>query len=90
MVEEILVSPETLVEGLRRVVRGYAEDQRPCTLVMLIPTEPTAMDTKDTLVISALWLDHMSPRQAVNEILASLLRQLGSSESPEFTKFSIL
>jgi len=86
MVEEILVGPETLIERLQGVVRGYAEQQRPFTLVMLIPTEPCATDTKYTLVISASWLDHMSPRQAVNEILDSLISQIGSSESPEFEK----
>lgn len=86
MVEEILVGPETLIEGLQGVVRGYAAQQCPFTLVMLIPTEPSATDTKYTLVISASWLDNMSPRQAVNEILDSLIRQIGSSESPEFEK----
>lgn len=86
MIEEILVGPETLIEELHGVARGYAEQQRPCTLVMLIPTEPSATDTKYTLVISASWLDNRSPRRAVNEILASLLRRLGSSESPEFEK----
>ena len=86
MVEEILVGPETLIEGLQGVVREYVEQQRPFTLVMLIPTEPSATDTKYTLVISASWLDNMSPRQAVNEILESLIRQIGSSESPEFEK----
>ncbi len=86
MVEEILVGPETLIEGLQSVVRRYAEQQRPFTLVMLIPTEPSATDTKYTLVISASWLDNMSPRQAVNEVLDSLISQIGSSESSEFEK----
>lgn len=84
MAEEVLVGAETLIESIQGVVREHAEQQRIFTLLMLIPTEPVATDTKYTLVVSAPWLDTISPRKAVQTILDNLINQLGSAESPEF------
>ncbi|MEE8304524.1 MAG: hypothetical protein V3S24_19055 [Candidatus Tectomicrobia bacterium] len=79
---------KTLVAGLQAVIRKHASENRTFVLVMLIPTEPSAIDNKFTLVISAPWLDAKSPKEAVNSILSSLIDQLDSTDSPEYQKIA--
>lgn len=79
---------KTLVTGLQAVIRKHASENHTFALVMLIPTEPSAIDNKFTLVISAPWLDNKSPKEAVNSILSSLIDQLGSTDSPEYKKIA--
>lgn len=84
MAKEVLVGTGSLIEGLQAVVREYAADGRVFSLVMLIPAEPTSLATKYSLIVSAVWLDDMSPREAVSAILKSLITHLGSTDSPEY------
>jgi hypothetical protein len=88
MAKEVLVGTSSLVEGLQTVVREYAADGRFFALVMLIPAEPTSLSTKYSLIVSAVWLDDKSPREAVSGILKNLIAQLGSTESPEYQKLA--
>jgi len=82
------VDKKTLVTGLQAVIRRHASENRTFVLVMLIPTEPSAIDSKQTLVVSAPWLDTKSPKEAVNSILGSLIDQLDSTDSPEYKKIA--
>ncbi len=79
---------KTLVAGLQAVIRKHASENRTFVLVMLIPTEPSAIDNKFTLVISAPWLDTKSPKEAINSILSSLIDQLDSTDSSEYQKIA--
>jgi hypothetical protein len=82
------VDKKTLVTGLQAVIRKHATEHHAFALVMLIPTEPSAIDTQFTLIVSAPWLDQKSPKEAVNTILSSLIDELGSTDSPEFKKIA--
>lgn len=79
---------KTLVAGLQAVIRKYAAESHTFALVMLIPTEPSALENKFTLVVSAPWLDNKSPKEAVDTVLSSLIDQLGSTDSPEYKKLA--
>jgi len=82
------VDKKTLVTGLQAIIRKHTTENHTFALVMLIPTEPSAIDTQFTLIVSAPWLDQKSPKEAVNAILSSLIDELGSTDSPEFKKIA--
>jgi hypothetical protein len=82
--EEVLVGLRELTRALRALVEEYSEEGRIFTLVMLIPAEPASPAGNHTLVVSAPWLDKLSPREAVSAILKSLLQELGSTQSPGY------
>lgn len=79
---------KTLVAGLQEVIRKHASENHTFALVMLIPTEPSAIKNKFTLVVSAPWLDNKSPKEAVNTMLNSLIDQLGSTDSPAYKQIA--
>ena len=79
---------EILVRLIQDLVRDYSQRNQTFNLVMLIPTIPYAIESRYTLLVSALWLDDKSPREAVNLILADLLKKIGSADSPEYRKIA--
>jgi hypothetical protein len=78
------VDKEILVGYLKALVRDYAQRGQTFALVMLIPTDPSAIDSKYTLLVSASWLDGKSPKDAVDLILTDLIGKIGSTDSPEY------
>ena len=66
------------------MAREHAGLGRPFALLMLIPNEPDSLDTKQSLIASAQWLDDLSPRQAVDRILVELIERIGSTTSEAF------
>lgn len=79
---------EILVRLIQDLVRDYSQRNQTFNLVMLIPTIPYAIDSRYTLLVSAHWLDDKSPKEAVNLILADLLKKIGAADYPEYRKIA--
>ena len=47
---------------------------------MLIPSDPTVLNSKVTLLVSAPWFDEKSPWEVIRAIINSLVAVLGASE----------
>ena len=77
---------ETLVEKVRQALEDFShQNHRGCSdgrypLIMLIPNEPTVLDSKVTLWVSAPRLDEESPWEVIRAIINSLIAVLGASE----------
>lgn len=71
---------EKVVEKLRLVIKELVGTKGEFSLVMLIPTEPNVIDSKLTLIISAPWLDKMSPKQALELMVKYLKKHLNEKE----------
>lgn len=78
---------ETLVEKVRQALKEFS-NQSHCecndgqfSLIMLIPIEPTALDSKVKLLISAPWLDEESSWDVIHSIINILRKVLGVSET---------
>lgn len=78
----------SLVDALKKVVTNYRNVERLFSLVMLIPVDPNAIESKYTLIISAPWLDNMSPKEAVDTILDDLVKEIGSSTSSTYQRLA--
>ena len=72
---------KTLVEKIRQVVKDFSNGKGDYSLVMLIPSDPTALNSKVSLLVSAPWLDEESPKEAIHAINISLRAVLGVSET---------
>jgi len=70
---------KTLVEKIRRVVKDFSNGRGDYSLVMLIPSDPAALDSKVALLVSAPWLDEESPSEVIYEIIMCLREVLGAS-----------
>ena len=82
------MAKKTLVTEMKSLVETYRSQNRQFSLVMMIPTEPTALDSKYTILVSAPWLDDLLLKDAIDRILYDLIEQLGSTESPLYRKLS--
>ncbi|MEM7531069.1 MAG: hypothetical protein AAF639_02740 [Chloroflexota bacterium] len=82
------MAKKTLVTEMKSLVETYREQNHLFSLVMMIPTEPTALDSKYTVLVSAPWLDDLLLKDAIDRILYDLIEQLGSTESPLYRKLS--
>jgi hypothetical protein len=77
---------ETLVEKIRQVLNDFSKNHCGCndgrySLIMLIPIEPTALDSKVKLLISAPWLDEESSWDVIHSLINILRKVLGVSET---------
>ena len=78
---------ETLVEKVRQALEDFSnQNHRGCSdgqysLIMLIPIEPTALDSKVRLFVSAPWLDEESAGEVVHVLIKILREILGVSEA---------
>ncbi len=77
---------ETLVEKIRQALEDF-RNQSHCecndgqfSLIMLIPSDPTVLNSKVTLLVSAPWLDEESPWDVIYAIINRLVAVLGASE----------
>jgi len=68
-----------LVECLQGIIREHADDNLKFKLLMLIPTEPTLLDSDYTIIISAPWLDKRSPKEAIGLVIQAIIRQCGGT-----------
>lgn len=82
------MAANTLVTALHSLIDGYSEEGKPFSLIMLIPTEPGALESKFTLLFSAPWLDELSPRTAIDLLLHNLIAQFGSTASPAYKQIA--
>ena len=82
------MAKKTLVTALQALIKEYNAEDRSFLLVMLIPTEPGALDTKYTILFSAQWLDPISPKAAIDALLHKLIDQLGSTMSPAYRQIA--
>ena len=78
---------ETLVEKMRQALEDFS-NQNNCgcndgrySLIMLVPIEPTALDSKVKLLVSAPWLDEESTGEVVHVLIKILRKVLGVSEA---------
>lgn len=79
---------EILVNALLDLIKRYANRGRTFSLVMMVPTEPNAIESNYSLLISAKWLDNKNPKEAINEIVKSIIKQAGSTNSPVYRKLA--
>lgn len=56
-----------------KLIEEYRKEGKPFQLVLLIPTDTFGIDAQYSLIISADWLDPMSPAEAIQEIYGKLL-----------------
>ena len=78
---------ETLVEKIRQALEDF-RNQSHCecndgqfSLIMLIPSDPTALNSEVRLLVSAPWLDEESRWEVIHAIIISLRKVLGISET---------
>lgn len=81
---------ELVVEKLRQVVKEFGNKKGEFSLVMLIPTEPTLIDSKFTLLISASWLDKENQRKGIELITNCLRRVLNDIEFSYIARVTII
>lgn len=81
---------ENVVEKIRAVIKELVSKKGDFSLVMLIPTEPSLIDSKVTLLISAPWLDKNSPKQAIDLIVQGLIKHLSKEELPYITRVNVV
>lgn len=81
---------ELVVEKLRQVVKEFENKKGEFSLVMLIPTEPTLIDSKFTLLISASWLDKENQRKGIELITNCLRRVLNDIEFSYIARVTII
>lgn len=55
-----------------RLIEEYRKEGKPFLLVLLIPTDTFSIDGQYSLIVSAHWLDPMSPAEAIGEIFNKL------------------
>lgn len=79
-----------VVEKLRQVVKEFENKKGEFSLVMLIPTEPTLIDSKFTLLISASWLDKENQRKGIELITNCLRRVLNDIEFSYIVRVTII
>lgn len=84
------MAKEILVERIQAMLKDYAKGGREFSLAMLIPVDPNAIESKYTLLVSALWLDDQTPKDAVNQVLTRLIEKIGSPDSPEYLRIARL
>jgi len=72
---------KTLVEKIRRVVKDFSNGRGDYSLVMLIPSDPAALNSKVALLVSAPWLNEESPSEVIHDIVISLREVLGAFET---------
>ncbi len=70
---------KTLVECLQEIICEHAKDNLIFSLVMLIPTEPTDIDSDYSVIISAPWLDSYEPADAISMIIEAVIRLCGGT-----------
>lgn len=81
---------ELVVEKLRQVVKEFENKKGEFSLVMLIPTEPTLIGSKFTLLISASWLDKENQRKGIELITNCLRRVLNDIEFSYIARVTII
>ncbi|MEM7531491.1 MAG: hypothetical protein AAF639_04905 [Chloroflexota bacterium] len=82
------MAKKTLVTEVKSLVQTYHAQNRLFSLVMMIPTEPTALNSAYTILVSAPWLDEQPRHEATDMILYDLIEQLGSTSSPLYSKIA--
>jgi len=70
---------KTLVEKIRQVVKDFSNGRGDYSLVMLIPSDPAALDSKVALLVSAPWLDEESSWEVIHDVVIRLREVLGAS-----------
>lgn len=74
---------QTLVAAVKATVATFKRNKRPFNLVMLIPVDSGVLyEHKFTLLLSALWLDKLSPREATALFIKRMIDETGTSHSP--------
>lgn len=81
---------ETVVTKLKLAIKEFVRKKGKFSLVMLIPTEPSMISSKFTLVISAPWLDKESQKQGIELITNCLRRYLDDKEFPYIARVTII
>lgn len=81
---------EMVVEKLKRVIKEFENKKGEFSLVMLIPTEPTLIDSKFTLLISAPWLDKEDQKKGIELITDCLRRFLNDKEFSFIARVTII
>ncbi|HNT26615.1 MAG TPA: hypothetical protein PKH10_00425 [bacterium] len=86
LVKAFHVDNEALVKGLHATIESLKKKGRDFFLVMLVPFEPTSNDLRLALLISASWLDNLSPKEALDEIIQEFLN-VHANKGPETDSF---
>lgn len=81
---------ENVVKKIRTVIKEFVSKKGGFSLVMLIPTEASVIDSNVTLLVSAPWLDKKSPKQAIDLIVQGLRKHLSKAESPYITRITVV
>ena len=71
---------EILVEKTRKALKQYFKNQEDFSLIMLVADEPSEVDCKFSLLVSAPWLDERSPREGIELIIKALRADLSDHE----------
>lgn len=58
-----------------KLIEEYRKEGKPFQLVLLIPTDTFGIDGQYSLIVSADWLDPMSPLEAIQEIYSKLSKE---------------
>lgn len=80
----------SIVSKLRLVFKKLENKNGKFALIMLIPTEPTLIDSKFTLIISATWLDNENQKKGIEIITSYLKRVLDDIEFSYITRVTIV
>jgi hypothetical protein len=81
---------EMVVEKLRSVFKEFGNKKGKFSLVMLIPTEPTLIDSKFTILISAYWLDKEDQKRGIELITDYLRKYLNNAEFSHIARVTII
>lgn len=57
-----------MVDFIKRLIDDYKKEGKLFELVLLIPVDPVFSGTEYSLIVSAKWLDKMSPKKAIEDI----------------------
>lgn len=79
-----------VVEKIRITLKEFVSKKGEFSLVMLIPTEASVIDSNVTLLVSAPWLDKKSPKQAIDLIVQGLRKHLSMAEFPYITRVTVV
>ena len=77
---------ELLVERTRKALKGHPKNQGDFSLIMLVADDPSELDSKFSLLVSAPWMDAISPREGIELILKTLKASLSDLEFSYITR----
>lgn len=75
-----------LVKEIRKIGDIIKSDRGPINLFMLLGDEDAEIDSSFTLIVSAKWLDNLSPREGTKIIVQYLIKNLYDDEISKISR----